>query len=73
MVKFGELGVHKVSLLSLESTRKKKIHISKCPANDDASYKFMSWNLFFLFSFWSDATFNKLLSAKSLALANINI
>ena len=24
MVKFGELGVHKVSLLSLESTRKKK-------------------------------------------------
>ena len=51
MVKFGELGVHKVSLLSLESTRKKKIHISKCPANDDASYKFMSWNLFFYFPF----------------------
>ena len=24
MAKFGELGVHKVSLLSLESTRKKK-------------------------------------------------
>ena len=48
MVKFGELGVHKVSLFSLESTRKKKIHISKCPANDDASYKFMSRNLFFL-------------------------
>ena len=47
MVKFGELGVHKVSLLSLESTRKKKIHISKCPGNDDASYKFMSRNLFF--------------------------
>ena len=52
MVKFGELSVHRVSLLSLESTQKKKII-------DQNEYEI---SVFFLF--WSDATCNRVSQRK---------
>ena len=70
MVKFSEFSVDKVSFLSLESTQKKKFHRSKYPLMVILATSLCHG---FFFSFWSDATYNKLLSAKSLALANINI
>ena len=61
MVKFGELSVHRVSLLSLESTQKKN-HWSKWIRN---------FCFFSLFGLMPHVT--EFLSAKSLALAKINI
>ena len=52
VVKFGELSVHRVSLLSLESTQKKKII-------DQNEYEI---SVFFLF--WSDATCNRVSQRK---------
>ena len=61
VVKFGELSVHRVSLLSLESTQKKKSLIKM-------NTRFLFFSLFGL-----TPHVTEFLSAKSLALAKIDI